>query len=77
MHTYSSDNTNSTIGQCRSLLQKIQSTQRSQNIFDVGCPCNLAHLRAGKGEKELCVNIEDFLLTYAINFTGVQNKKNS
>ena len=68
MHTYSSDNTNSTIGQCRSLLQKIQSTQGSQKIFDVGCPCHLAHLRAGKGEKELSVNIEDFFIDIYYHF---------
>ena len=65
------------IGQHNSLLQKIQNVQGDQKIFDVGCPCHLAHLFAGKGAKEPSVNIEDLLLTYTITFTGVQNEKNS
>ena len=36
--TYSSDNTNSMIGQRNNLLQKIPSPQNDQKIFVVGCP---------------------------------------
>ena len=57
--TYSFDNTNSMIGQRNSLLQKIQSVQGNPKIFDVCCPFHLAHLYAGKGAKELSVNVED------------------
>ena len=42
--TYSSDNTNSMIGQRNSLLQKIENEQDDRKIFDFGCPCHLAHL---------------------------------
>ena len=52
--TYSSDNTISVIRQRDSLLQKIKIGQGGQNIFDVGCPCHLAHLCVGKRAKELC-----------------------
>ena len=31
----------------------------SENTKCVGCPCHLAHLCAGKGAKELLVNVED------------------
>ena len=47
------------IGQRNSLLQKIQSVQGNPKIFDVCCPFHLAHLYAGKGAKELSVNVED------------------
>ena len=46
--TYSSDNTNSMIGQCNSLLQSIQSAQADQNVFDVRWSCHLPHLCTGK-----------------------------
>ena len=49
---YSSDNTNSMIGQHNSFLQEIRSAQGDQKIFDLGCPCHLAHTCAGKGAKE-------------------------
>ena len=42
--TYSSDNTNSMIRQCKSLLQKIRSAQIDQKIFDVGYPCHICVL---------------------------------
>ena len=52
--TYSSDNTNSMVGKKNSLLNKIKNNQQcGQSIFDVGCPCHLAHLSAEKGAKEL------------------------
>ena len=41
------------IGQRNSFLQKIQSEQGDQRIFDIGCPCHLAHLCAGKGTEDL------------------------
>ena len=51
--TYSSDNTNSMIGQRNNLPQKIQNEQGDRKIFDFGCPCHLAYLWAGKGAKDL------------------------
>ena len=51
--THSSDNTISLIGKRNSLPQKIQNAQGDKKIFDVGCPCHLAHLCAGMGAKEL------------------------
>ena len=50
------------IGQRHNLPQNIRSEQGGQTIFDVSWPCHLAHLFAGKGTKELSVNVEDFLI---------------
>ena len=50
------------IGQCHNLPQNIRSEQGGQTIFGVSWPCHLAHLFAGKGTKELSVNVEDFLI---------------
>ena len=66
--TCSSDNTNSMIGQRNSLLQKIRSEQGDHKIFDVICPSHLAHFCAGKGTKELSVNVEDFTIVTYHNF---------
>ena len=46
--TYSSDNTSSVIGKNKSLLKLIKNAQSElpQKLFDVGCPCHLAHLCA-------------------------------
>ena len=62
------------IGQYHRLLQKTWNEQVDQKLFDI----DLANLFAGKRTKELSVNVEDLLLTYAINtvtFTWVQNEK--
>ena len=56
----SSDNTNSVIGQHKSLLQKGRSTQGDQKIFDVGCPCHFANVCAGKRAKELSHKFRGF-----------------
>ena len=42
--------------------------QGDQKIFDVGCSCHLAHLCAGKGDKELSVNAENFVIDIYHNF---------
>ena len=60
--TYFSDNANYMIRQRNSLLQNIRSAQ----IFDVGCPCHLAHLCPGA--KELSVNVEDLVIDIYHNF---------
>ena len=42
--TYSSDKTNLMVGK-NSLLKKIKNAQQcEQIIFEIGCPCHLAHL---------------------------------
>ena len=53
------------------LPQNIQSEQGGQTIFDVSWPCHLAHLFAGKGAKELSVNVEDFLIDIYSTSAGV------
>jgi hypothetical protein len=73
--TYSSDKTNSMVGAHNSLLKKIKDSQGDQNVFDVGCPCHLAHLCAGKGAKELSVNIEDFVIDIYYNFRRSVKRK--
>ena len=66
--TYLSDNTNSMTAQHNKksektiLIQKIQSPRGDQKIFDVGCPCDLAHLWVGKGAKDLSVYVEGFVI---------------
>ena len=60
--TYSSDNTNSMIGQRNSLLQETQGVEGDQKIFAVGCLCHLGHLCAGKGDNKLSVNVENFVI---------------
>ena len=67
--TYSSDNKNSMIGQRNSLLQKIRSAKGDQMIFYVGS-------RAGKGSKELSVNVEDSVIDIYYHFRrSVKRKK--
>ena len=67
--TYSSDNTNSIIRQRNSLLQKIRSAKGDQKIFDVVC-------RAGKGSKQLSVNVEDFAIDIYYHFRRSAKRKN-
>ena len=72
---YSSDNTNSMIGKRKSLLKRITNVQGNQKTFDVGCPCHLAHLCAGKGAKELSVNVEDFVIDLYYHFRRSAKRK--
>ena len=72
---YSSDNTNSMIGKRKSLLKRITNVQGNQKTFDVGCPCHLAHLCAGKGAKELSVNVEDFVIDLYDHFRRSAKRK--
>ena len=60
---YSSDNTNSMTEQHNCLLKEIQ-----KRIFDIGCPCHVAHFCAGKGAKEISVNVEDFVIDIYYHF---------
>ena len=73
--TYSSDNTNSMVGVRNSLLQRIRDSQGNQKVFDVGCPCHLAHLCAGKGATELSVNVEDFVIDTYYHFRRSAKRK--
>ena len=43
-------------------FRKYENTQGDQKVFDFGCPYHLARLCAGKGVKELSVNVEDFVI---------------
>ena len=75
--TYSSDNTNSMIGQRNSLLQETQGVEGDQKIFAVGCLCHLGHLCAGKGDNKLSVNVENFVIDIHHNFRrSAKQKKN-
>ena len=73
---YSSDNTNSIIGQHNSFLQEIRSAQGDQKIFDLGCPCHLAHMCAGKGAKEFSVNVKEFFIDKYYLFCRSEKQKN-
>ena len=73
--TYSSDNTNSMVGKRNSLLKRIQNAQGDQKTFDVGCPCHLAHLCAGKGACQLSVNVEDFVIDLYYHFRRSVKRK--
>ena len=75
--TYSSDNTNSMIGQRNSLLQETQGVEGDQKIFAVGCLCHLGHMCAGKGDNKLSVNVENFVIDIHHNFRrSAKLKKN-
>ena len=52
-----------------SLVQEIRGVRGDEMIFDVGCPCHVAHLCAGKEDKELSVNIEKFVIDIYHNFS--------
>ena len=72
---YSSDYTNSMIGKRNSLLKRTTNVQGNQKTFDVGCPCHLAHVCAGKGAKELSVNVEDFVIDLYYHFRRSAKRK--
>ena len=72
---YSSDNTNSMIGQRNSLLQKIRGVEGDQKIFALGCLCHLANLCAGKGDNKLSVNVENFVMGIYHNFPRSEKLK--
>ena len=63
------------VGAHNSLLKKIRDSQGDQKVFDVGCPCHLAHLCAGKGAKELSVNVEDFVIDIYYHFRRSVKRK--
>ena len=72
---YSSDYTNSMIGKRNSLLKRTTNVQGNQKTFDVGCPCHLAHVCAGKGAKELSFNVEDFVIDLYYHFRRSAKRK--
>ena len=43
-------------------------------MFDVGCPCHLAHLCAEKGTKELSLNLEDMIIDIYYLHRSVKRK---
>ena len=53
----------------------MQSPIGYQKIFDVGCPCDLAHLWAGKGAKERSVNVECFVIDIRYQFCRSAKRK--
>ena len=52
------------VGKNKSLLKLIKDAQREspQKIFDIDCPCHLAHLCAQKGAKSLSIQVDDFVI---------------
>ena len=55
------------VGKKYSLLTKIKNAQQcGKSIFDVGCPCHLAHLCVEEGAEELSLNIKDMIRSYII-----------
>ena len=73
--TYSSDNTNSMVRCQNSLLNKIKDSQAEQKVFDVGCPCDLAHICDGKEARQFSVNIEDFVIYIFYHFQQSAKRK--
>ena len=55
------------VGKKYSLLTKIKNAQQcGKSIFDVECPCHLAHLCVEEGAEELSLNIKDMIRSYII-----------
>ena len=73
--TYSSDNTSSMVGKNKSLLKMIKDSQQIQKVFDVGCPCHLAHLSAQKGAKKLSMQVDDFIIDLFYHFKRSVKRK--
>ena len=44
-------------------------------LIYIGCPCHLVHLCAGKGAKELSVNVEDFVIDLYDHFRRSAKRK--
>ena len=44
-------------------------------LIYIGCPCHLVHLCAGKGAKELSVNVEDFVIDFYYHFRRSAKRK--
>ena len=74
---YSSDNTSSMVGKNKSLLKLIKDAQSEtpQKIYDVGCPCHLAHLCAQKGAKALSMQVHDFVIDLFYHFKRSVKRK--
>ena len=60
--TYSSDNTNSMIGQLTAYLRKYELRKVTKRFSTLVAHCHSAHLCTGKGAKALSVNFEDFAI---------------
>ena len=56
---------------------KIQSAQGDKKNFSVGFPCHLVDFCAGKGAKELSVNVEYFVIDIYYNFSRSEKLKSS
>ena len=67
---HSSDSTSSMVGKNKSLLKLIKDAQSEtpQKIYDVGCPCQLAHLCAQKGAKALSMQVDYFVIDLFYHF---------
>ena len=50
-------------------------SQGDQKILDVDCPGHLVHLCTGKGDKELSVNFEDFVIDIYHHFRRSAKRK--
>ena len=60
--TYSSDNTNSMIGQLTAYLRKNEVRKVTKRFSTSVAPCHPPHLCTGKRAKALSVNFEDFVI---------------
>ena len=63
------------VGRNRSLLSVIKSVQPTQKVYDVGCPCHLAHLCAQKGAKMLSMQVDDFIIDLFYHFKRSVKRK--
>ena len=63
------------VGRQNSLLKKIKDSQAEQKVFDVGCPCHLAHICVGKGARQFSVYIEDFVIDIFSHFQQSAKRK--
>ena len=63
------------VGKNRSLLAFIKSVQPTQKVYDVGCPCRLAHLCAQKGTKKLLMQVDDFIIDLFYHFKRSVKRK--
>ena len=65
------------ISKNKSLLKLIKDAQSElpQKIFDVSCPCHLAHLCVQKGAKALSMQVDNFVIDLFYHFKRSVKRK--
>lgn len=58
---FSSDNASVMLGKVNSVFSRMQS--KNELIYNLGCPCHMAHIVAHDATKKLSINVEDLIIS--------------